>query len=67
MDKEIVKEIISKADFWKYESCRRSGLTNMCDLPIVEILTKLPRDKIILILQNYKILKEKYINKEKNE
>ena len=61
MDKELVKEIISKADFWRYENCRRSGVTNMFDLRVVKLITTLPKEKIILIMQNYKELKDKYI------
>lgn len=61
MDKEIVKEVISKSDFWRYENCRRSGVTNMFDVRVVEMLTGLPKAKLILIMQNYKELKAKYV------
>ena len=53
---------ISKREMRRYEKCRQSGFTNMVDIQQVKFLTGLSRDKILLVMKNYSILKEKLLN-----
>lgn len=51
---------ITKDEFERYEEVRASGLTNMFDVPVVEVLSGLDRDKIIAIMKQYGELEKKY-------
>lgn len=51
---------ITKEQFNKYEAIRKSGVTNMFDVKTVERLSKLTRDTIFYIMDNYTELKDKY-------
>jgi len=44
---------ITKDEFERYEKVRASGVTNMFDVPVVEMLSGLDRDKIIAIMKQY--------------
>lgn len=54
------KVSISKEDFQDYEDVRASGATNMFDVRTVEMLSGLPREKIMTIMKNYGELNKKY-------
>jgi len=58
------EKMITKEEFLAYEEVRVSGKTNMFDIRNVEMLSGLSRKKIIEIIKNYGILKEKYLKKE---
>jgi hypothetical protein len=58
------EKMITKEEFLAYEEVRVSGKTNMFDVRNVEMLSGLSRKKIIEIIKNYGILKEKYLKKE---
>ena len=51
---------ITKAQFNRFEGCRRSGATNMFDLRNVKMLTGLNEEQIIYIMENYNELDKKY-------
>ena len=51
---------ITKAQFNRFEGCRRSGVTNMFDLRNVKMLTGLNEEQIIYIMENYNELDKKY-------
>jgi len=51
---------ISREMFADYETCRRSGVTNMFDVKFVVNLTGLSIDQIFVIMANYKKLKTAY-------
>ena len=51
---------ITKEDFEEYESCRKSGLTNMFNLTNVEMITGLSKDKIKAIIKGYTELSESF-------
>lgn len=48
---------ISKSQFHAYEAVRRSGVTNMFDLPEVCKLSGLTRDEVLFIMKHYGGLK----------
>jgi len=54
-------EKITKKQFNRYEGTRLSGATNMFDLTNVKMLTGLNQEQIILIMENYSELKDKYL------
>lgn len=51
---------ITKQEFEAYERVRASGVTNMFDVPVVEVFSGLDRDKILEIMKQYGELNEKY-------
>lgn len=51
---------ITEADFQAYEDVRVSGETNMYMISVVEMLSYLPKDKVITIMKNYSELMKKY-------
>jgi len=51
---------ITKEEFEAYEKVRKSGVTNMFDVPVVGRLSGLSRNKIFAIMKEYKELMEKY-------
>ena len=55
---------ITREDFEAYERVRRSSVTNMFDIELVEMLTPLVREQILVIMQNYNELSEKFPIKE---
>ena len=59
---------ITREEFEEYERVRRSGKINMSDVKLVEMLTILDREQILLIMRNYKELNKKFpINEEEWE
>lgn len=54
--------MITKKEFERYERVRKSGQTNMFIIANVEILSDLPREKILYIMENYEKLKEDFDN-----
>ncbi len=58
---------ITREDFEAYERVRRAGDTNMCDVKLVEMLTLLDREQILVIMRNYKELSKKFPMKEDSE
>ena len=63
----MIVDDITREDFEAYERVRRSGVTNMFDVELVEMLTPLDREQILLIMRNYKELSEKFPIKEDSE
>lgn len=57
--------IITKDQFDKYEACRASGVTNMYDTTTIEQITKLKRDQIFYIRNNYTALNNQYGTRKK--
>lgn len=53
-------EEITREQFEAYLKVQKSGVTNMFDLPVVMRLSRLDRETIIGIMQNYEILLRKY-------
>ena len=51
---------ITQEDFEAYEDVRESGVTNMLALNVVSDYSGLSRDKILSIIKNYSVLREKY-------
>jgi hypothetical protein len=51
---------VTKKEFQAYEKVRKSGVTNMFNVTMVEFLSGLSRDKIITIMKNYKELCDKF-------
>lgn len=51
---------ITRAEFKKYEKCRKSGKTNMFHITRVQQLTHLDTEKIYTIMKHYGALKAKY-------
>ena len=51
---------ITKQEFEAYEEVRAGGLTNMFDVPVVEMISGLDRDKIIAIMKQYGQLEKQY-------
>jgi len=51
---------ITKNDFIAYLKVQRSGKTNMFDVSMVETLSDLPRNKILLIMKNYNDYKKRW-------
>jgi len=51
---------ITKKEFEAYEAIRASGVTNMFDVRVVQMLSGLSREKIIAIMKNYSELMKKY-------
>jgi len=45
---------ITREDFEDYERVRRSGKVNTSDIALIEMLTILYREQILLIMRNYK-------------
>lgn len=54
------KNTITKEDFVSYLKCQESGVTNMFDTRTVLALTGIPREKQIVIWQNYNDLYDQY-------
>ena len=52
---------VSKEEFLEYERVRVSGVTNMFDVRMVQMLSSLPKDKIMFIMKNYGDLIKKYM------
>lgn len=59
-DSSMQDVAISKEDFEDYEGVRSSGLTNMFDVRMVEKLSGLPRQKIMVIMKNYGKLEKEF-------
>ncbi len=56
---------ITREEFEEYERVRRSGKINMSDIKLVEMLTILYREQILIIMRNYDALSKKFpINDE---
>lgn len=53
---------VKKEEFLRYERVRRLGVVNMFDIERVEMLTDLPREKILDIMQNYSKYKKMYLD-----
>ena len=51
--------MITEKEFRAYELVRQSCITNMFNVSEVCEYTNLPRDKVIYIMENYRILKER--------
>lgn len=51
---------ITKQDFLEYVRVQQSGKTNMFDVAMVENLSGLPRNKIIDIMKNYNLYKDRW-------
>jgi len=58
---------ITKKDFEAYESVRKSGVTNMFYVEVVQAVSGLSRAKILGIMQNYAELCKKYPDVRKLE
>ena len=55
------KEIeISKKEFQAYENVRQSGVTNMFMVTVVQELSGLSKEKIMVIMRSYSELLNKY-------
>lgn len=52
--------MITKEEFERYEKVRRSGVTNMFNVNKVCLISKLPRFKIIEVMENYEQLNKEY-------
>lgn len=55
---------ITKEKFDAYESVRRSGVTNMFDVRMVQSLSGLNKEEIFYIMKNYNELMEKFGDKD---
>jgi len=53
-------EAITETMFKAYVGVQMSGITNMFNVTLVQDLTGLTKDEIILIMKNYGELEEKY-------
>ncbi len=53
---------ITQDEFDAYEDVRQSGVTNMFDVSTVSDYSGLNRKQIIVIMQNYETLYDKYGN-----
>ena len=51
-------------EFEAYEEVRISGETNMWDTNMVSMLSGLPKDKILVIMNDYTKLRERYEMKQ---
>ena len=51
---------ITKEEFEIYEKCRQSGITNMFLVSNVMAFTRLTREKILYIMENYEELRKKF-------
>lgn len=51
---------ITKEEFQAYENVRKSGVTNMFAVNVVEKLSSLSQDQIIYIMKHYGKLMKKY-------
>ena len=61
IEERVRKQIeITREDFEAYERVRQSGVTNMFATNTVCELSGLSREKVIVILGNYKALMEKF-------
>lgn len=56
------KVVITEADFRRYVKVQMSGRTNMFDLRMVRILSCLPEDKILAVMDQYNALDKKFPN-----
>jgi hypothetical protein len=54
---------ITKKQFMAYEKVRKSGVTNMFDISVVQMHNHLPRKTIIYIMGNYMKFYDKWIDK----
>ena len=57
---ELEEITITQEQFVEYERVRKSGVTNMFDVPVVMRLSGLTRKTILAIMQSYEILMAKY-------
>ena len=55
------KDVISVDAFMAYEKVRRSGVTNMWDVSMVEYLSGLGSETILFIMQHYGQLADSYL------
>ena len=61
---DLKMEKVSKEKFEAYEGVRKSGQTNMLDIPVVirlaamQYLVDLTKEECIYIMKNYKLLNE---------
>jgi hypothetical protein len=55
---------INMNEFEAYEEVRISGETNMWDTNMVSMLSGLPKDKILVIMNDYTKLRERYEMKQ---
>ena len=63
MNKKTIKMgNITQEDYQAYEDVRLSGVTNMFAVSTVSDYSGLSKDKIVSIMNNYSILREKYGN-----
>lgn len=51
---------ITREEFEAYEDVRKSGVTNMFRISVVEDLSGLEREQITYIMQHYSELNERY-------
>jgi len=58
--------MIAKEDFEAYEAVRVSGVTNMFAITTVCELSKLNKEQVIDIMQNYEKYKEQWIQETNN-
>ena len=53
-------EEITKENFEAYVDVQMSGITNMFDVKMVRLLSRLEKEQIMTIMQHYGELKDKY-------
>ena len=51
---------ITKEQFEAYVAVQMCGVTNMFDVPVVEMLSGLKKDEVLAIMKQYGELSEKY-------
>ena len=51
---------ITEEKFHAYEAVRRSGVTNMFDLPMVSLLSGLSHREVLLIMKEYGAFQRKF-------
>jgi len=62
---DIITPTITEEKFAAYEAVRKSGITNMFDLPVVRDHSGLSHEEIRTIMKNYQTLIEQYPNVRK--
>lgn len=55
---------ITPEQFNRYEQVRLSGVTNMFDIPTVEMLTGLYKEEILEIMKNYSVYLDYFLSKQ---
>lgn len=60
MDEQAVT-MITEDQFKRYERVRESGVTNMYDIGMVSTLSRLTREQILEIQENYSALSDRYL------